>query len=91
VQVARLAGMPAAVVRQARSTLESLERRAVAQQPQVDLFAGVAAPAATAAEPSSTARAVIELLEGLQPDTLSPREALEALYRLKDAANGSSA
>ena len=91
VQVARLAGMPAAVVRQARSTLESLERRALAQQPQVDLFAGVAAPAATAAEPSSTARAVIELLEGLQPDTLSPREALEVLYRLKDAANGSSA
>jgi DNA mismatch repair protein MutS len=91
VQVARLAGMPAAVVRQARNTLESLERRALAEQPQVDLFAGVAAPAAAAAEPNSTARAVIELLEGLQPDTLSPREALEALYRLKDAANGSSA
>ncbi|MFM8509410.1 MAG: MutS-related protein, partial [Betaproteobacteria bacterium] len=91
VQVARLAGMPSAVVRQARTALESLERRALAQQPQVDLFAGVAAPATPAAEPNTTARAVIKLLEGLQPDSLSPREALEALYRLKDAANGSSA
>jgi hypothetical protein len=31
---------------------------------------------------------VIQLLDQLQPDALSPREALQALYQLKDAAGG---
>ncbi len=39
VQVARLAGMPAPLLRQARATLESLEAERVARQPQSDLFA----------------------------------------------------
>jgi hypothetical protein len=34
---------------------------------------------------------VLDLLDTLQPDSLSPREALEALYRLKDAAKGTGA
>ena len=77
VQVARLAGMPAAVVRQARATLESLQAKADAGQAQVDLFA--APPAAPAPEPS----AVEQALQGVDPDKLSPREALDALYRLR--------
>jgi DNA mismatch repair protein MutS len=77
VQVARLAGMPAALIRQARHTLEALEAKAQAGQAQVDLFA--AAPAAAAPEPS----AVEAALARIDPDALSPREALEALYRLK--------
>jgi DNA mismatch repair protein MutS len=77
VQVARLAGMPAVVVRQARSALEALESRQRESQAQVDLFAAPPAPAA--AEPS----AVEAALEAINPDTLAPREALEALYRLK--------
>jgi DNA mismatch repair protein MutS len=77
VQVARLAGMPAVVVRQARSALEALESRQRESQAQVDLFAAPPAPAA--AEPS----AVEAALAAINPDTLAPREALEALYRLK--------
>ena len=78
VQVARLAGMPAALIRQARATLEALENKALAGQAQVDLFA--APPAATlAAEPS----AVEAALSNIDPDKLSPREALDALYRLR--------
>ena len=77
VQVARLAGMPAALVRQARATLEALEAKARAGDVQVDLFA--APPAAAAPEPS----AVDAALASINPDALTPREALDALYRLK--------
>jgi DNA mismatch repair protein MutS len=80
VQVARLAGMPAPLVRQARATLEALEAKAAAGQAQVDLFAPP--PAAAATEPSALDRE----LAALDPDRLSPREALEALYRLKSAS-----
>ncbi len=78
VQVARLAGMPAALVRQARATLEALEAQAGSSRAQVDLFAAPPA-AATAPEPSATDTA----LSAIDPDALTPREALDALYRLK--------
>ncbi|TXT40546.1 MAG: DNA mismatch repair protein MutS [Comamonadaceae bacterium] len=77
IQVARLAGMPAAVLNHARHTLEALEAQASQHQAQVDLFA---APPATE---SVAASAVETALEAINPDELSPREALEALYRLK--------
>jgi DNA mismatch repair protein MutS len=77
VQVARLAGMPAGLVRQARATLEALQAKADAGLAQVDLFAPP--PAAPAAEPS----AVEAELARIDPDKLSPREALDALYRLQ--------
>jgi DNA mismatch repair protein MutS len=95
VQVARLAGMPAAVVRQARSALEALEATAQAGAAQIDLFAAAPAPAEAAAEaqvhapaedlhaPSATATALAAALAEIDPDSLSPREALAALYRLK--------
>jgi DNA mismatch repair protein MutS len=78
VQVARLAGMPERIVRQARTTLEALEAQSRAGQAQVDLFA-----AAPNSEPPPTLSAAEQALAQLQPDTLSPREALDALYRLK--------
>jgi len=78
VQVARLAGMPPALIRQARATLEALEAKAEAGQAQVDLFAAAPPPAA-AAEPSALEAA----FAGVDPDTLTPREALDTLYRLK--------
>ncbi|HQC96746.1 MAG TPA: DNA mismatch repair protein MutS, partial [Aquabacterium sp.] len=81
VQVARLAGMPASLVRQARATLEALEAQQRAGDAQVDLFA--APPEAAVAEPSPVDAA----LAGIDPDALTPREALEALYRLKALAN----
>jgi len=77
IQVARLAGMPAAVVNQARHTLEALETQAALHQAQVDLFAAPPAIENIAASAMETAVAA------LNPDNLSPREALEALYQLK--------
>ncbi|MCM2342772.1 DNA mismatch repair protein MutS, partial [Rhodoferax sp.] len=77
IQVARLAGMPAAVLNQARQTLEALEAQASHQQAQIDLFA---APAMVEVVTSSAADIA---LEAINPDDLSPREALEALYQLK--------
>jgi len=78
VQVARLAGMPAALVRQARATLEALETQQRAGSAQVDLFAAPPQPSA-APEPSEVDAA----LAAIEPDALTPREALDALYRLK--------
>jgi DNA mismatch repair protein MutS len=69
--------MPAAVVNQARHTLEALELHATQAQAQVDLFA--AAPAT-----ESIAESAVEAwAKAINPDELSPREALEALYQLK--------
>ena len=77
VQVARLAGVPAAVVQQARHALEALEAHSASATAQVDLFAPP--PAAATPEPSRVELA----LAAVDPDQLSPREALEQLYLLK--------
>ncbi|HEY1129081.1 MAG TPA: DNA mismatch repair protein MutS [Roseateles sp.] len=84
VQVARLAGMPASLVRQARATLEALEARSNAADDQFDLFAAPPAPP-PAPEPSE----LVQALDKVDPDALSPREALEALYKLKHLAAAS--
>jgi DNA mismatch repair protein MutS len=80
IQVARLAGMPAAVVNHARQTLQALEAQATQHNAQVDLFAPAPATEVVATH------ALEAELEGINPDNLSPREALEALYRLKALA-----
>ena len=77
IAVARLAGVPGAVVNHARHALAALEAQQTAAQQQVDLFA---APPDTLALESSP---VLAALATIDPDDLSPREALEALYRLK--------
>jgi DNA mismatch repair protein MutS len=79
VQVAKLAGVPGPVVTRAREVLERLEKeeRSPARLDELPLFA--AARPAMAAEPSAAERA----LGAVDPDALSPREALETLYRLK--------
>ena len=86
IQVARLAGVPAAVVNHARHVLARLETAAASQQAQPDLFAPLPepdpAPAAEPAPPSELQAA----LAALDPDELSPRQALEALYQLKKLA-----
>ncbi|MEO5732585.1 MAG: DNA mismatch repair protein MutS [Rubrivivax sp.] len=101
VQVARLAGMPATLVRQARATLEALEARDLAGQAQVDLFAQLlplpdaaadnaaattepnAAPTTTDAAADRAAARLSQALAEIDPDSLSPRDALDAIYRLK--------
>ena len=80
VQVARLAGMPAAVLNQARHTLDALELQATQAQAQVDLFAAPPATETIAASAWET------MLAAINPDAMSPREALEALYQLKALA-----
>ena len=76
--VAALAGVPRAVIESAKSILAELE-----QQPPP-----VAAPRASApqlslfAEPPSKA---LKLLDSLEPDEMTPKQALEALYKLKRA------
>ena len=83
IQVARLAGMPSAVVQQARHALQALEAGATEARAQVDLFA---APPPTEAVPPS---AVEVRLGEIDPDALSPRDALDALYALKKLARPS--
>jgi DNA mismatch repair protein MutS len=80
-QVARLAGVPAPVIAQARKHLDRLENEAAAaSSPQLGLFG---ASAATEPEPDR-ADPLREMLEDVDPDDLSPREALDWLYRLKN-------
>jgi DNA mismatch repair protein MutS len=77
-QVAALAGVPKAVIRQARRYLQMLEDASVARGGQDDLFTGAKEEA-----PAPEADALREALQKVNPDELSPREALELLYRLK--------
>jgi DNA mismatch repair protein MutS len=77
-QVAQLAGVPGTVIRAAHRRLAELEELGLSATPQRDLFAPQApAPEAAASHPA------LELLRGADPDALTPREALDLLYRLR--------
>jgi DNA mismatch repair protein MutS len=73
--------MPAGLVRQARATLEALEAQKTSGEAQIDLFA----PPPAQAEPTRSALedALVSALAQIDPDMLTPKEALDALYRLK--------
>ncbi len=77
-QVAQLAGVPKAVIQRARRILQQLEDASRAGGAQADLFAR-SAPA----EPEPATDGLRDVLAQVNPDELSPREALELLYRLK--------
>jgi DNA mismatch repair protein MutS len=84
VQVAKLAGVPQAVVSRAREVLERLEGQTAspARLDDLPLFAAVAETAPPVfAGPSAVEIALAEL----DLDGMSPREAMEALYRLRTA------
>jgi len=88
-QVAKLAGVPAETVRQAKAYLARLDQFSARNAAQDDLFGGTAVPGPVslpAVDPRATD--VLEWLLALDPDALSPREALEALYTLKKLADG---
>ncbi|KAF4533705.1 hypothetical protein B566_EDAN005754 [Ephemera danica] len=78
IQVAALAGIPGTVVRAARKQLREFEQRATFDPLQPDLFAQ-GGPEPVDPEPHP----VIERLTTIDPDTLTPREALDVLYALK--------
>jgi DNA mismatch repair protein MutS len=90
IQVAKLAGLPAEVVGRAREVLALLEKtegRKNARNGGLDelpLFAVSRPVAAEPAGPSPLETAV----DALQPDELTPRAALEAIYRLKALRQG---
>lgn len=78
IQVARLAGIPTFVIQHARHVLQTLEEKQQEQQLQADLFH------APPDIPAGTEQSELErTLDALEPDTLSPREALDVLYALK--------
>ena len=77
IQVAQLAGVPAAVVRAAKKHLAKLEEEAASRSPQGDLFS------TNTKKPEPPPHAALEALREADPDALSPKEALELLYRLK--------
>ena len=81
VAVAKLAGIPASVVNHARHALQALESQQALAHAQVDLFAAPPEPIGQA--PSAVEQALVTI----DPDALSPREALETLYRLKKLAS----
>ena len=88
--MARLAGVPRSVLTAARTYLDDLEARSRALRgpgPQGELrFDAPAAKAVAAPDSGSAAAGAAALRHALQsvdPDSLSPREALDALYRLK--------
>ncbi len=89
VQVARLAGMPASLLQRARATLEALEAKAQAGSAQIDLFASNGEPVVEPAAETTHAgpSALEQALAAIDPDMLSPKQALEALYRLKSEAH----
>jgi DNA mismatch repair protein MutS len=78
-QVAALAGVPREVIVQARRNLEALERER--DREATDRGQGELALEVRPADPHVDA--LIAALEALKPDEMSPREALDALYRLQ--------
>ncbi|HEX4333931.1 MAG TPA: DNA mismatch repair protein MutS [Usitatibacter sp.] len=79
IHVAHLAGIPKDVVRVARKHLARLESQLRPGGSQPDLFAATQAPEPEP-EPSNV---LADALFALKPDEMSPKDALEALYRLK--------
>ena len=87
VQVARLAGLPDAVIERAKtvlSELEAAERGAAPHELVSDLPLFSAKVQAVPAAASNTASPVSEAVADLNPDQMTPREALDFLYRLKE-------
>jgi DNA mismatch repair protein MutS len=88
IEVAQLAGLPSAVLRQARQTLKRLEQRTADSGAQADLFATDTAleleQESSSAHPLTAQQNVmLTRLAEINPDDLAPREALAALYELK--------
>jgi len=88
IQVAKLAGLPPSVIERAKLVLGELEAedRTFAGKKLIDdlpLFAATRPAAPPASQHDAALAALIDALEALNPDEMSPRDALEALYALK--------
>ena len=89
VQVAQLAGLPAPVIARARVVLEALEKGeregGATRKTLIDDLPLFAATPTAPSQPQKTSE-LEETIAGIIPDELSPREALELIYKLKEAA-----
>jgi len=88
IQVAKLAGLPRSVIERAKLVLAQLEEedRLSPARKLIDdlpLFAATRGPAAPRPQADSSLAALVDALAALNPDEMSPRDALEALYTLK--------
>jgi DNA mismatch repair protein MutS len=90
-QVAKLAGIPASVIKEAQNRLKILEKQQHQQVNKVvqnDLFSAIDEPAVEIIERVVEIEKdgpALRLLRSLDVDNLSPREALQQIYALKDA------
>lgn len=89
VQVAKLAGLPPAVIARAEAVLEKLEAKGnqgpkTALMDELPLFSAAIETHQPVSAPTNSM--VDEILHAVHPDDLSPREALEVLYKLKEAS-----
>ncbi|SHM89786.1 DNA mismatch repair protein MutS [Roseibium suaedae] len=97
IQVAKLAGLPSSVVERSKAVLSQLEeqdRRSPAESliDELPLFAAFTQPKAQANSAEAQGPSAVEVtLDGIDPDDLTPREALDALYKLKAARQASKA
>lgn len=93
IAVAKLAGLPVRALKSAQKHLNGLENQAAANRPQLDIFSTM--PSEKGDEPNvgnfvdkaeekHFEGILATALENLDPDRLTPREALSELYRLKD-------
>jgi DNA mismatch repair protein MutS len=83
IQVAKLAGLPPAVIERAQAVLAMLEadeRGSPASLADLPLFAAAPKCATNSSDPTD---ALLAAIAALHPDEMSPRDALEALYTLK--------
>ena len=96
IAVAKLAGLPNRALKAAQKHLNDLENQAAANRPQLDIFSTMPSENGTdeegkeqEVEPIDNLQTneLAEALAQIQPDNLTPREALDALYRLKDICN----
>jgi DNA mismatch repair protein MutS len=85
-QVAKLAGVPPAAIRRAREYLSRLDRFNASDGAQRDLFAPIGVAVESAPEPPAAATKADDLaaqVAALDPDRMTPRDALAALYELR--------
>ena len=78
IQVAKLAGIPPSVLKNAKKKLAILERNSVNGSPQQDLFAQ-----ASYEEPEDETHPILEQLESFNLDDMTPKQAMDALFELK--------
>jgi DNA mismatch repair protein MutS len=91
-QVAQLAGVPRGIISAARRTLQQLEarsaRNALTSSPQAELPLSPPEVPSSGNDQDQRARALLAQLAAIDPDTLSPRAALELLFEWRRIAIG---